>query len=117
MEGKPIPELETEFSDMVNDPDVECIYKRGQWLVPVFAGVERRRRSSNSVATISQRKAAITGQEMYDNLERSGDQLLTKFRESMSETKTRAPTEVPPSPTSRSASRASTTSAQPSSAT
>ena len=37
--GREVLQLEKEFQDMVDDPTVECIHRRGQWLVPFYEGV------------------------------------------------------------------------------
>ena len=80
--------LEQEFKDIVDQNRSECQYKNGQWLIPEFEGIERRKRHRTGQEVRTRRVASISEQSQLVGLVASGSQSLQRFRENMSTTLT-----------------------------
>ncbi len=59
MAGKSEAALQQEFQELVEDPNVDCVWARGQWCVPKFKGVKRYRGTEHLEATATVRVANI----------------------------------------------------------
>ncbi len=86
--GRCEAELEKEFQDMVDDPNVECIHRRGQWLVPFFEGVFRRTGEGHTTETWAFRQTTVQSSEHLSQLHHQGNCLHDQFVESCVPTKT-----------------------------
>jgi hypothetical protein len=61
--------LEKEFQDMVDDPTVECIHRRGQWLVPFYEGVLRKSGQQHGTQSSAHRQVTVeSGEHLHHEL-------------------------------------------------
>ena len=86
--GRAEANLEHEFQDMVDDPNVECVHRRGRWLVPFFEGVYRRTGEGHTTETRAYRQTTVQSSEHLGQLRRQGNCLHDQFMESCVPTKT-----------------------------
>jgi len=77
--GRCEPELEKEFQDLVDDPTVECIHRRGQWLVPFYEGVVRKTGQQHGTQTVAFRQVNVETGEHLQQLLNSGSTLHDQF--------------------------------------
>ena len=77
--GRSSTQLETEFIDIVQGGEYECLYRRNQWLVPKFCGVERRRGWKNMQRSTDERRASDLTPEDLRTLSSTSDKLRDEF--------------------------------------
>jgi hypothetical protein len=58
-EGKSLGELEAEWKLLTEGPGAEAKFEYGQWLLPVFHGVERITDEGNTQASTTSRRAPL----------------------------------------------------------
>ena len=81
IEGKTAQQAESLWTSMIDDPRVECIHRRGQWLVPEWQGVKRAKLSQNLNRSSSSRNATAATPEQLHSLQANGRMLLDQFKE------------------------------------
>ncbi len=86
--GRSEQELEKEFQDRVDDPTCEAVQRRGQWLVPVYEGMERRTGEESKQAMTAMRTAVVVNNDQLVQLQHGGGALRSQFLESCEQTKT-----------------------------
>ena len=96
--GKQVEDLELEWADLVSDPSVEAIMRRGQWLVPEFQGVERRKRKATTQEHSASRGREVDDENQLAILRQSGEDLLNKFSASVAAPLRPLPADVPSVP-------------------
>ena len=75
--------LEDDFMEIVNACRDECLYRRGQWLIPKFAGVTRTKRRRTTEQIECTRTANIQNQAQLDSYVASGMERLARLNESI----------------------------------
>ena len=83
LEQKSVPQLEQEWKELIESPHTECIFRRGQWLVPEFVGVQRAAVNEHGHRFVSAQGANITTAEQLEQLQRSGQMLQEQFLNSI----------------------------------
>ena len=79
MEGKSEKELEVEWQNLVESPNHECIFRRGQWLVAEWAGVKRAKIDEHSQRMESSRSTSVSSAEQLAALQQGGQILREQF--------------------------------------
>jgi len=74
----------------------ECLFLRGQWLLPRFEGVERRNRTRHSQEISMYRQVNIHSAEQMTQLWQAGQQALERFKGSIRPPTSAAPLRVDP---------------------
>ncbi len=77
--GKTITETEQAFRDIVESPNVECLYVRKQWLAPKFSGLRRKGGVCLEQLSSTARSAIIENPDSVRNLQASGQKLISSF--------------------------------------
>ena len=77
--GRNSTELEAEFIGIVQSGEYECLFRRNQWLVPKFCGVERRRGWRNIQQSADERRAIDLTPEDLRALSSTSDKLRDEF--------------------------------------
>lgn len=70
--GRSLQQLEQEFREAVEKPGSDAIYRRGEWLVPRFAGVTRAKVARTLNRQDIMRKKSLEGTEQLTDLQASG---------------------------------------------
>ena len=86
--GREVLQLEKEFQDMVDDPTVECIQRRGQWLVPFYEGVVRKTGRQHGTRSTAHRQVTVESGEHLHQLVATGITLHDQFQASFKPTQT-----------------------------
>jgi hypothetical protein len=79
LEGKSVPELEVEWKNLVESPNHECIFRRGQWLVSEWAGVKRAKIEEHKQRMESSRAVTVSSPEQLTALQQGGQNLRDQF--------------------------------------
>ena len=87
LEGTSVPDLEDQWKQLVDDPNVETIKRRGQWLVPEFVGVQRRKRHGLLQSSASTRAASVSDPEHLQRLRQTGRENIKAFLEAVPDTR------------------------------
>jgi hypothetical protein len=95
MEGKSVPELEREWAVCTTAADTEAIFRRGQWLVPEYAGVRREAVVETKQISQSSRSAHVETSEQLAQLQQSGQSLLKQFETNIRGAIMPAPSDLP----------------------
>ena len=74
--------LAAKWKEIVESMRFECIFRRGQWLIPHFAGVERRNRKRLTLAQTAARAANVSDPEQMLSLWQGGAAALNSFAQS-----------------------------------
>jgi hypothetical protein len=74
--------LADKWKGIIESMRFECIYRRGQWLIPQFAGVERRNRKRLTLAQTAARTANVSDPEQMLSLWQGGQAALNSFAQS-----------------------------------
>ncbi len=99
LEGKTLPTIEAEWTRLLEDPQTEAIYARGQWLIPEFAGVKKIKRTETKQKQETRRKARVDSASDLTQLQAGGQVLLQQFDSSIAP----APQVTPPQPSTTAA--------------
>ena len=78
-EGRDEKLLAAEFQELVDDPNVECLYRREQWLVPSFEGVLRSKATKSKHVSAGVRHTEIASADHLTALQNSGSSLREQF--------------------------------------
>ena len=78
-EGMSVQQAEVEFAELVDNPSVECTKARGQWLVPIFEGIERTRGTATRQIQDTCRTATIEDPEALAEMQAQGQLLRRQF--------------------------------------
>ena len=78
-EGTDLVQLEREFKALVERPDTEAVFARGQWHVPEYIGIRREHIESVAQNIEVERSALIHTPQQLELLQASGRQLLQQF--------------------------------------
>ena len=76
LRGWASPDILAAFKDIVEKHNSECLYVRGEWLIPKFMGVQRLQGSNVSQTSTSSRCANIERITQLRILQDSGQRLL-----------------------------------------
>lgn len=79
LEGKSVPALEVEWKNLVESPNHECIFRRGQWLVSEWAGVKRAKIGEHEQRMESSRAVTVSSPEQLTALQQGGQILRDQF--------------------------------------
>ena len=74
--------LAEKWKELIESMRFECIFRRGQWLIPHFAGVERRNRKHLTLAQTAARTANVSDPEQMLSLWQGGLAALSTFAQS-----------------------------------
>ena len=85
-EGKELPEIEKEWTALIEAPNTEAVKRHGLWHVPDYQGFFRERKISNNQSMATARSATIESSAQLTDLEVGGQRILSQFRESMQKT-------------------------------
>ncbi len=80
---------------MIADPTIECLFRRGQWLVPQFAGVRRIARSTTSQQQTTSRGRYMENPEQLVQYRAQGATMLEQFRRAHNDARVRTPVDMP----------------------
>ena len=69
-------DLKAEWTKIIEENRSECLFRRGEWLVPEFQGIERRIRKRQAESQVVERVAHIKDQATLDSFLASGKQRL-----------------------------------------
>ena len=83
--GEEETSLRARFMEIVDQNRSECLYRRGQWLIPEYMGVQRRIRRRVAEESRVTRTADIDNANHLAELQASGRARLEQFRASISE--------------------------------
>ena len=104
IEGKSEPEILQEFKNLVGNPHVNCVFERGEWLVPEWQG----RISSVGVEAISSatvsRESQVASQGELQALNLAGSHMVVNQLEAMEQANAQhvpAPMDITPQLTAR----------------
>ena len=82
--GKSMPQCEAMWTAALEDPSVEAIQRRGQWLVPYFEGVRKEKGDVQEHVQSTGRSAQITTPAQLAQLQAQGEILLQQFSKNSS---------------------------------
>ena len=68
-----------EWKSLVESMQFECLYRRGQWLIPKFVGVERRNRDRHTVCMHAARCCNIKDAEQMTRVWQAGQAQLQHY--------------------------------------
>ena len=74
-----------EFQEIVNSQRVSCKLVRGEWCVPVFKGIERRKRKRLSQEVDVERATTPADAQELDRLQADATNRLTQFGRSIAD--------------------------------
>lgn len=75
--------LSNEWRGLIDSMRHECLFRRGQWLMPRYEGLERRSRTKISQQQQLMRSADLSDPDSITALWQSGQSTLNRFREQM----------------------------------
>lgn len=75
-------QLVDKWKGIVESMRYECIFRRGQWLIPQFEGIERRSRKRLTLAQTASRVANVSDPEQMMSLWQGGVKALEEFAHS-----------------------------------
>lgn len=75
-------QLVDKWKGIVESMRYECIFRRGQWLIPQFEGIERRSRKRLTLAQTASRVANVSDPEQMMSLWQGGVKALQEFAHS-----------------------------------
>ncbi len=78
-EGRTVAMLERDWQDIIDSNRAECLFRRGEFLVPRFDGVQRRKRFRTSQLQEAKRGATVGTDSQLNQLWESGKQVLDRF--------------------------------------
>jgi hypothetical protein len=77
--GKNLRQLEQEWQEMIADPYHECVFRRGQWCVAEFTGVERRAQKVTKQQMATSRLKNVEDETTLNVLRQGGQDALKTF--------------------------------------
>jgi hypothetical protein len=78
--GKQDRQIVQEWQELIDSNKKECKFQRGEWLVPRFMGVEKRKRAVSGQSWTASRKAAVENEAQLNSLVQSSGQVLDRWR-------------------------------------
>ena len=78
-EGKTLPEIEEEWRDITENNKDQCIFRRGQWLVPIWESVMKAKDEKTVASHQTTRAAEVMTSEQLTQLQAGGAQILSQF--------------------------------------
>lgn len=77
--GTTLQVIEQNWKDAIDNPESDAIFRRGQWLVPRFAGVFRDKKASNTNSQTTKRLKQPESVENLQDLHANGQKMLKEF--------------------------------------
>ena len=81
--GTPFATMEANFVAIVNSCRSECLYRRDQWLIPVFEGVKRIKRRRHAETITASREAELQDPRQVDAFWAGGKDRLERLATNM----------------------------------
>lgn len=93
--GLKLKDLEKDWQDVIDTNRDECMYRRGQWLIPEFVGVERRGRKRRTEEIASQRQSHVGDQRALDSMWAAGKTRVDRYQDSLPQSVMSLPEQAP----------------------
>ena len=81
--GIKVERIAAKWIDIIQDPAVECLWRREQWLVPEYDGVVRQKGRRSEQAGEASRRCGIEGAQHLQNLESGSTLMLENYIKSL----------------------------------
>ena len=83
IDGFALGDLERQWQELTEGPNTEAIWRRNQWLIPVWDGIRRGRELRDGQRSEATRGTSVGSSEELANLQAGGGALLDQFAASI----------------------------------